>query len=85
MAFGIQNVPATFQHLINNVLFGIPNREFGRATATYLGKEVGQGQERPVAAKVQAIVDFLVLTTSFAIFWGWQDITEGSVKISLLL
>lgn len=34
--------------------------EFGRATVTYLGKQVGQGQVRPLAEKVQAIIDFPV-------------------------
>lgn len=32
-------------------------------TITYLGKEVGQGQVRPVSAKVSAIVDFPIPTT----------------------
>uniref|UniRef100_A0A669BX09 Gypsy retrotransposon integrase-like protein 1 n=1 Tax=Oreochromis niloticus TaxID=8128 RepID=A0A669BX09_ORENI len=34
--------------------------EFGRATVTYLGKQVGQGQVWPVTAKIQAIVEFPV-------------------------
>ncbi|XP_035984480.1 uncharacterized protein LOC118558122 [Fundulus heteroclitus] len=34
--------------------------EFGKATITYLGKQVGQEQVRPIAAKVQAIIDFPV-------------------------
>lgn len=34
--------------------------EFGKAMVTYLGKHVGQGQVRPLAAKVQAILDFPV-------------------------
>lgn len=37
--------------------------EFGQATITYLGKEVGQGQVRPVEAKVTAIVEFPAPTT----------------------
>ncbi|KAL7839440.1 hypothetical protein SRHO_G00260980 [Serrasalmus rhombeus] len=37
--------------------------EFGKATVTYLGKQVGQGQVCPVAAKVQAILDFPVPCT----------------------
>lgn len=37
--------------------------EFDKATIAYLGKEVGQGQVRPVAAKVSAIADFPVPTT----------------------
>ncbi|KAL2097351.1 hypothetical protein ACEWY4_006558 [Coilia grayii] len=32
--------------------------EFGKATVTYLVKQVGQGQVRPVEAKIQAIVEF---------------------------
>lgn len=32
--------------------------EFGKAVVMYLGKKVGQGQVRPVDAKVQAILDF---------------------------
>lgn len=37
--------------------------EFGKATITYLGKEVGQGQVRPVSAKISAIADFPIPTT----------------------
>lgn len=37
--------------------------EFGKATITYLGKEVGQGQVRPVSAKVTAIAEFPIPTT----------------------
>lgn len=37
--------------------------EFGKAMVTYLGKRVGQGQVRPLAAKVQAILDFPVPET----------------------
>ncbi|XP_028835757.1 uncharacterized protein LOC114790140 isoform X1 [Denticeps clupeoides] len=37
--------------------------EFGKATVTYLGKEVGQGQVRPVEAKVQAVMNFPVPTS----------------------
>ncbi|XP_062389331.1 uncharacterized protein LOC134077643 [Sardina pilchardus] len=37
--------------------------EFGKATVTYLGKQVGQGQVRPVEAKIQAIVEFPIPKT----------------------
>lgn len=37
--------------------------EFGKATVTYLGKEVGHGQVRPVDAKVLAITAFPAPTT----------------------
>uniref|UniRef100_A0A8C1TD20 Gypsy retrotransposon integrase-like protein 1 n=1 Tax=Cyprinus carpio TaxID=7962 RepID=A0A8C1TD20_CYPCA len=36
---------------------------FGKASVTYLGKEVGEGQVKPVEAKVAAIVDFPVPTS----------------------
>uniref|UniRef100_A0A669CU45 Gypsy retrotransposon integrase-like protein 1 n=1 Tax=Oreochromis niloticus TaxID=8128 RepID=A0A669CU45_ORENI len=32
--------------------------DFGKAMVTYLGKQVGQGQVRPILAKIQAILDF---------------------------
>lgn len=32
--------------------------EFGKATVTYLGKQVGRGQVRPIASKVEAIVSY---------------------------
>lgn len=34
--------------------------KFGRATVTYLGKEVGQGQVRALSSKVQAIIEYPV-------------------------
>ena len=37
--------------------------EFARATVTYLGRVVGQGQVRPVGAKVQAVAQFPPPTT----------------------
>lgn len=98
MAFGMQNVPSTFQRLMNRVLSGLQNTEvylddvvvysnswedhlvkldevfgrladasltlnlakceFAKAVVVYLGKCVGQGQVRPVEAKVSAIVEF---------------------------
>ncbi len=32
--------------------------EIGKATVTYLGKQVGQGQVRPLKAKLQLLVNF---------------------------
>lgn len=37
--------------------------DFGKATVTYLGKEVGQGQVRALSAKIQAILDYPVPQT----------------------
>ncbi len=102
MAFGMHNVPATFQRLIivlsgvsncnaylddlvvystdwsehvsllRTVFEGLANAsltlnsvkcEFSLATITHLGKEVGQGQVRPLEAKVTAIAEFSISTT----------------------
>lgn len=41
--------------------------EFGKATLTYLGRQVGQGQVRPVEAKVEAIASSPVPTTRKAL------------------
>ena len=45
----------------------LPNSEFGKATVTYLGQQVGQGEVRPVEAKIVAIRDFPVPTTRKAL------------------
>ena len=37
--------------------------EFGKATVSYLGKQVGQGEVRPIDAKVAAITSYPVPTT----------------------
>lgn len=41
--------------------------EFGKATVTYLGKQVGQGQVRPVEAKVAAVTECAVPATRSAL------------------
>ncbi len=41
--------------------------EFGKATVTYLGKQVGQGLVRPIEAKVQAVIDYPVPHTRRAL------------------
>ena len=61
--------------------------EFAKATNTYLGKVVGQGNVRPVQAKVTAIVQYPVPakkkknSSGFWVLWG---ITAVSVKTFLL-
>ncbi len=53
--------------------------EFGKATVTYL---VGQGEVRPIAAKVQAIVQFPALTTKRQLrcFLGMAGYYRGFCK-----
>ena len=46
-----------------NLTLNLSKCEFGRATVTYLGKEVGQGQVRAIDAKVKAIVNYPVPTS----------------------
>lgn len=45
-------------YLDNSLMLNLAKGEFGKAVVTHLGKQVGQGQILPVAAKVQASVDF---------------------------
>ena len=98
MPFGMKNVPATFQRMINTVISGLDRcdaymddvtvysdnwdqhirqlrsflsrvkeaqltvnlvkSEFCQARVMFLGHVVGQGEVKPVTAKVQAIVEF---------------------------
>ncbi len=46
-----------------SLTLNIAKCEFGRATVMYLGKQVSQGEVCPIAAKVQAILQFPVPTT----------------------
>lgn len=61
--------------------------EFGKATITYVGKQVGQGQVWPVTEKVQVVVDFPVSQTRRTLrrFLGWQGSIGGSVKTFVLI
>lgn len=45
--------------------------EFGKTSVTYLGKQVGHGQVRPVDAKITAVVKFPVYGNgvSYVDFW----------------
>lgn len=60
--------------------------EFGKGTVTYLGKQVGQGQVRPVAAKVQAVIDFPVPQTKKELrrFLGMCGYYRGFCRNSLM-
>lgn len=55
---------AVFTSLLKaSLTLNLAKCEFGQATVTYLGKEVGHGKVRPVEAKVIAISQFPVPTT----------------------
>lgn len=55
----IQLILTVFERLRDaSLTLNLAKCEFGKATVTYLGKQVGQGQVRPVEAKIQAISEF---------------------------
>ncbi len=55
----IRTLEALFKRLNEDSLtLNLAKCEFARAVITYLGKLVGQGQVRPVEAKVSAIIEF---------------------------
>ncbi|KAI2644029.1 Retrovirus-related Pol polyprotein from transposon 17.6 [Labeo rohita] len=45
------------------LMVNLANSEFGKAVVTYPGKQVGQGQVRPINTKVEAVMDFPILNT----------------------
>ena len=64
--------------------------EFAKATVTYLGKVVRQGQVRPVQAKVTAVEQYPVPSTKkeLMLFWVWRvtiAVFAGTFQLWLLL
>ena len=74
LSFFPRDVLGEILNLIESVSEGFPSY-FCYATLTFLGHVVGQGQVKPVEAKVKAISDFPVPTckkTADTISWyGW--------------
>ena len=58
--------------------------DFSKAVVTYLGHVVGQGQVKPIMAKVEAITEFPVPTCRKELmrFLGMAGYYRSSVKIS---
>uniref|UniRef100_A0A8K9UAB6 Gypsy retrotransposon integrase-like protein 1 n=1 Tax=Oncorhynchus mykiss TaxID=8022 RepID=A0A8K9UAB6_ONCMY len=55
----LSTLKSVFQRLENaSLTLNLAKCEFGKATVTYLGKQVGRGQVRPITGKVEAIVAF---------------------------
>lgn len=55
----MQRVKALFDRLAEvRLTVNLAKCEFARATVTYLGQQVGQGEVRPLQAKVQAIDEY---------------------------
>ncbi len=52
-----------------NLTLNLPKCEFGCATVTYLGKEVDNGQVRPLNSKTEAIFDFPVPKIKKMLSW----------------
>lgn len=60
----IETLSAVFQCLQDaSLTLNLAKCEFAKATITYLGKKVGQGQVQPVDAKITAISEFPVPAT----------------------
>jgi len=68
----LQSLREVFLCLSNaSLTINLAKCEFGKATVTYLGKQVGQGHVRPIDAKVMAILEFPVPKTKrTASFFG---------------
>ncbi len=62
-----------------SLTISLAKREFGHAMVTYLGRQVGQGQVRPVEAKVAVIAEFPVPSTRRALrrFLGMAGYYRG--------
>lgn len=79
----LKTLSIVFDRLLKSSLtLNLVKCEFGKATVTYLGKRVGQGQVRPVALKVQAIVEFAVPRTKRELrrFLGMTGYYRGFCK-----
>ena len=59
----VDSLRTVFQRLTLSLTLNLAKCEFGKATVTYLGKQVGGGQVRPLEAKIAAITSFPVPTT----------------------
>jgi hypothetical protein len=60
----LSTLKSVFQWLENaSLTLNLAKCEFGKATVTDLGKQMGRGQVHPVTGKVEAIVAFLAPTT----------------------
>lgn len=64
----LQTLTEVFSHLAKAFLtLNLAKCEFAKGTVTYLGKQVGQGQVRPIDAKVTAITEFPAPSTRRAL------------------
>lgn len=60
----IASLSVVFQRLAEaSLTLNLAKCEFGKATVTYLGKQVGHGQVCPVDAKVKAVLSYPVPTS----------------------
>ncbi len=79
----LKTLRVVFDHLQAFLLtLNLAKCKFGKATVTYLGKQVDQGEVRPIAAKVQAIVQSPAPTTKRQLrhFLGMAGYYRGFCK-----
>ena len=60
----LERIKEFFEKLLKaNLTINLVKSEFGRASVTYLGYEVGQGKVKPLTAKIDTIIEFPVPKT----------------------
>lgn len=60
----IPSLTEVFLQLVNaSLTLNLAKCKFGKATVTYLGKQVGHGQVRPVDAKISAVLSYPLPTS----------------------
>lgn len=60
----LRSLQEVFLRLSNaSLTINLVKCELGKATVTYLGKQVGQGHVHPISAKVMEVMEFPVPTT----------------------
>ena len=80
----LQRVRELFCRLrLANLTVNLVKSKLGHAHVTYLGQVVGQGQVKPINAKVEAILKYSVPTSKKELmrFSGMAAITENFVEI----
>lgn len=78
----------TLKQVFSCLTLNFAKCDFGKAAVTYLGREVGQGQVRPLEAKICAVtmsVRSLRIEKPCAVSSVWRVITAVFVATSLLL
>lgn len=79
----LDGIVCIYSHGQTSLTLNLAKCDFGKAVIAYLGKQVGWGQVRPLAAKVEAIPNFPVPETQWQLpfFQGMCRYHRGFCKI----